>query len=229
MKTSYKLNQTLSQKLKLSKTMQAQINMLGMNQAKISSLLTEIANTNPFLEYVPSSDINKYLEEAVSSKPKLQDELYYQLHTTTINYNEKICEFIINSLDSHGFFTLNHEKAIRHLHTNKKQFDFNLKLIQSFEPIGVAASSSIDSICIQLEHKKYLNAAYMLKTFPNEVENQQWQLISKKMKTSIDVVYDYLYQIQTCTPFPCSQYSTSNTEYIIPDLEIQVIDDDIII
>lgn len=229
MKTSFKLEQSLKQTLHLSRGMQKQINMLSMNRLELSSLLSDIASTNPFLEYTTSADVSKIMEETISTKPSLQDELYYQLHTSRSNYSDQICSYIIESLNDHGFFYQDIKEACKYLNVEEMIFQENLKFIQSFEPIGVAAKSSVDSICIQLRYKGYKKAAIMLESYGKEIEENQLDVIAKKMKVSIDTIYEYLQCVRTCNPFPCSNYSSNPTELILPELEIKIEEDDILL
>ena len=78
-----------------------------------------------------------------------------QLHTTTSTYNETIANYIIESLNSHGFFDLEIQTVLSDLKCSKTQFEETLSFIQTFEPIGVAAKNSIDSLMIQLKEKGY--------------------------------------------------------------------------
>lgn len=229
MKTSFKLKQSLKQTIHLSKGMQTQINMLSMNRLELSSLLSDIASKNPFLEYTCSNDISQFIEETIYNKPSLQDELYYQLHTSSFNYSPEICEYIIESLDDKGFFNYNLSEICKDLNILENEFMENLKIIQSLEPIGVAAKSSIDSIIIQLRYKNQNNAAFMLENYGKEIENNQYEKISKQMNIDTFTIYEYLNDIRFCNPFPCQEYSSHKEELIIPELEIRVEDEDIII
>ena len=62
-----------------------------------------------------------------------------QLHTSTKKYNEPIAHYIIESLDSHGFFNYDLDIVLNDLKCTKEEFIDTLNLIQTFEPLGVAA------------------------------------------------------------------------------------------
>ena len=121
----------------------------------LSDLLHEVSQNNPFLEYTPSQDIQQYLEAGISNKPSLKDELYLQLHTTKEKYHETIANYIIESLDSHGFFNYDLSVVLEDLKCTEEEFTDTLHFIQTFEPIGVAAKSSVDALMIQLKEKGY--------------------------------------------------------------------------
>lgn len=220
MKNSLKLNHSLKQTFNFSKNIESQINMLSMNQKKLSETLKEIASTNPFLEYTPSQDLNQYLDQGIASKPSLQEELYFQLHTQNRKYNKKITEYIIESLDEHGFFTTNIQEACSDLKVAQHDFIKNLELIQSFEPTGVAATSFSDSLYIQLNKLGYTKAANLIKNYSKEIEQGSIDTILKEMNITLDTLQDLLSQVRMCNPHPCSEYSSEPTIVIIPEFEI---------
>lgn len=215
MKNNLQLHQTYKQSLILSKSMKNHLEVLKMNNQELSSFLKEVSLNNPFLEYAPSTDISLYLNEGIESKKSLKDELYFQLHTCNQDYNQKNAEYIIESLDENGFFN--------------QDFDDieTLSLIQSFEPSGVAARNSLESIFIQLKHKKQLLALQIIKNFQDEIIHNNLDAISKELKISLDQVYECIHQIQQCSPFPCADYAVDIQPQIIPDLEIIVEENEI--
>ena len=146
---------TYKQTLHMTTGLKSHLEILSKDRQTLSDLLYNVSQNNPFLEYTPSQDIQQYLEAGISNKPSLKDELYLQLHTSTKKYNEPIAHYIIESLDSHGFFDQDIQTVLSDLKCTKAQFEETLSFIQTFEPIGVAAKNSIDSLMIQLKEKGY--------------------------------------------------------------------------
>ena len=146
---------TYKQTLHMTTGLKSHLEILSKDRQTLSDLLYNVSQNNPFLEYTPSQDIQQYLEAGISNKPSLKDELYLQLHTSTKKYNEPIAYYIIESLDSHGFFDQEIQTVLSDLKCTKTQFEETLSFIQTFDPIGVAAKNSIDSLMIQLKEKGY--------------------------------------------------------------------------
>ena len=146
---------TYKQTLHMTTGLKSHLEILSKDRQTLSDLLYNVSQNNPFLEYTPSQDIQQYLEAGISNKPSLKDELYLQLHTSTKKYNEPIAHYIIESLDNHGFFDQDIQTVLSDLKCTKTQFEETLSFIQTFEPIGVAAKNSIDSLMIQLKEKGY--------------------------------------------------------------------------
>lgn len=229
MKTKLKFQPTLKQHFHLSTSMKNNLEILSMDSKRIIEELSNLADKNPFIEYTPNEQIHELLINSFSSAPVLKDELYFQLHTCNKKYDSKICSYIIESLDKNGFFTIPLKQASHDLYTSEENFLTNLKLIQSFEPIGVAAKNSVDSICIQLARNNQFIAIKLLKDFEKELLENDYFSISKKVKLSIRQIEDLINEIRKCNPFPCSSYSTSNAQWIMPDVEIKIENDDLLI
>ncbi len=217
---------TYKQTLHMTAGLKSHLEILSKDRKTLSDLLYHVSQTNPFLEYTPSQDIQQYLETGISDKPSLKHELYLQLHTSSKEYNETIADYIIESLDSHGFFNFDLSVVLKDLKCTKEEFMETLHFIQTFEPLGVAAKNSVDSLLIQLKGKGYRIAYTILKEFPKQLEEKDFISISESLNISYDSVLDELSHMQTCNPFPCSEYDTGSTPNLaLPEFTIEIIED----
>lgn len=217
---------TYKQTLHMTTGLKSHLEILSKDRQTLSDLLYNVSQNNPFLEYTPSQDIQQYLETGISNKPSLKDELYLQLHTSTKKYNEPIANYIIESLDSHGFFNQDIQTVLSDLKCTKAQFEETLSFIQTFEPIGVAAKNSIDSLMIQLKTKNYTVAYTILKNYSKELEEKDFYTISESLDIPYEAVFDELAHMQECNPFPCSEYDTENTTNLaLPEFTIEIDED----
>lgn len=212
----------------MTTSLKSHLEILSKDRQTLSDLLYNVSQNNPFLEYTPSQDIQQYLEAGISNKPSLKDELYLQLHTSTKKYNEPIANYIIESLDSHGFFDQDIQTVLSDLKCTKAQFEETLSFIQAFEPIGVAAKNSIDSLMVQLKQKGYTVAYMILKDYSKELEEKDFYTISESLDIPYESVFDELAHMQECNPFPCSEYDTeSTTNLALPEFTIEIDEDQI--
>lgn len=206
--------------------LKSHLEILSKDRQTLSDLLYTVSQNNPFLEYTPSQDIQQYLEAGISDKPSLKNELYLQLHTTKQKHNETIADYIIESLDSHGFFNYDLDIVLNDLKCTKEEFTDTLNLIQTFEPLGVAAKNSVDSLMIQLKEKEYIIAYTILKDYSKELEEKDFYTICESLDIPYESVFDELAHMQECNPFPCSEYATeSTTNLALPEFTIEIIED----
>lgn len=224
MKQTLKMTQKLNQTLQLSLSMKQSLNILKMNQADLLSRIQEIVDCNPMIEYSPPTDMHQYLNEAIHAQPTLQDELYLQLHTCQQAYEERIANFIIESLDDNGFLSYPIASYCQSLNISIATFNKQLQLIQSFEPCGVAARNSVDSIAVQLRENRLDDALRIWNELQNELIHKNYNLIAKRLNLSVDEVQQCIWDIQACDPFPCRNYTTKKEQFILPDVELSIID-----
>lgn len=217
---------TYKQTFHMTTGLKSHLEILSKDRQTLSDLLYTVSQNNPFLEYTPSQDIQQYLEAGISDKPSLKNELYLQLHTTKQKHNETIADYIIESLDSHGFFNYDLDIVLNDLKCTKEEFIDTLNLIQTFEPLGVAAKNSVDSLMIQLKEKEYIIAYTILKDYSKELEEKDFYTISKFLDIPYESVFDELAHMQECNPFPCSEYEIeSTTNLALPEFTIKIIED----
>ena len=217
---------TYKQTFHMTMGLKSHLEILSKDRQTLSDLLYTVSQNNPFLEYTPSQDIQQYLEAGISDKPSLKNELYLQLHTTKQKHNETIADYIIESLDSHGFFNYDLDIVLNDLKCTKEEFIDTLNLIQTFEPLGVAAKNSVDSLMIQLKEKEYIIAYTILNDYSKELEEKDFYTISESLDIPYESVFDELAHMQECNPFPCSEYATeSTTNLALPEFTIEIIED----
>ena len=124
-------------------------------------------------------------------------------------------------MDHHGFFDYDLSVVLQDLKCTEEEFIDTLHFIQTFEPIGVAAKNSIDSLMIQLKEKGYTIAYTILKNHSKELEEKDFYTISESLDIPYESVFDELAHMQECNPFPCSEYDTeSTTSLALPEFTI---------
>lgn len=229
MKQKMSYQQTLKQTFKLNQKLLNSLDFLKVDNVEMNQMIDKALQTNPFLETrnIPIEYDYNYLEN-ISHQTTLQEELYHQLYGCKEPYDEKITSYIIESLNDKGFLSYSIETCIKELHVSKEVFERNLEIIQSFEPIGVGAQDTIDSICIQLKRANKIKAYKLMKMYKDIILTQNYHLIEKRTNLTQKEINTLFQDIKQCNPFPCSQYS-SVENYICPDIEITIENDDIII
>ena len=96
-----------------------------------------------------------------------------------------------------------------------------------FEPAGVAARDSIDSIRLQLLRIKKYTAEKIFTQYAEELIRKDYKAIAKDCGLSMEAVTQSLLEIQGCQPYPCSSYAGENNAILLPDFEIQTLGDEI--
>lgn len=222
MKQKLEFTQKLNQTLQLTISMKKSLDVLKMNQSELLECIQNIVDHNPIISYTPSTDMHQFLMETAAVETTLKDELYLQLHTSKQPYHKTAAEFVIESLDEHGFFTMDLPTAAKLTACTIEELQETLSLIQSFDPAGVAAFDSIEAISIQLQRQYLFDAQHILLHEQEAILKKNYKSIAKRMHLTLEEVYEYIEDIKRCDPFPCHNYGTKQENTIIPDFEVKI-------
>jgi RNA polymerase sigma-54 factor len=170
---------------------------------------------NPGVITPPSFD------QFLSKKPDLYDHLLWQLRMSNLPEEiKKAGEIIIGNIDENGYLISSVEEMVEMEKIPPETVEKALYLVQSFDPSGVGARNIKECLLLQLwvlnlqgtiieniiannmddlEKKKYTSIA------------QQYNLPLKDIMTAVNV-------IEGLEPKPGRNYSSTSTNYIIPDV-----------
>jgi len=159
-----------------------------------------------------------FIEATLTNKPSLYEHLMQQAREQfAMKEDLEIAEIIIGNLDDHGFFAPNWSEWEFLYHYSEHQLRKILKVIQSFDPSGIAATSLQESFLIQLENKKLENSLaykvienYFDDLLHNRILNIQRKLQCKSLN---------LKQIQGLDRNPAASFNSHVAQTIVPDLE----------
>jgi RNA polymerase sigma-54 factor len=167
-----------------------------------------------------------YLESVVSKHESLKEHLLWQAKMTAKDEDElTIYEEIITLLDDDGFlkkedydsFTGNNGEILKNIHY--------------FDPVGCATSDIKESLIVQTRYffpEDSLLLDILEKHF-EDLEKLDYAAISKSMELPLNEVIEKSKLLQNLNPFPGRSFSKNEIKYIIPDLEVKLMDGEIII
>jgi RNA polymerase sigma-54 factor len=167
-----------------------------------------------------------YLESVVSKHESLKEHLLWQAKMTAKDEDElTIYEEIITLLDDDGFlkkedydsFTGNNGEILKNIHY--------------FDPVGCATLSIKESLIVQTRYffpEDSLLLDILEKHF-EDLEKLDYAAISKSMELPLNEVIEKSKLLQNLNPFPGRSFSKNEIKYIIPDLEVKLMDGEIII
>ncbi len=240
-----KLQQNQQQKLSPQ-----QIQFLGLLQTPIISLerrIEEELEDNPALEeeedeiqqyYNKSSNTNYEKTQITDNCESLSSYLIKQLSETEIKSNILfLAKYIINSLDDNGFlkrdlYSIQSDLLVNNNLTVKEdELMIALKIVQSLEPYGVGAKNLKECILIQLNklHKENDLALIIISEHYTPFSNKNFEYLISNLnitKTELKKIYELIKNLNPIPSLGFSKYQKT-TEYIYPDFEIRVSDNEI--
>jgi RNA polymerase sigma-54 factor len=178
----------------------------------------------PLSDY--SADDETLEDRPISIETKLEDQLLRQLHIEISDPLEiKIGELIIGSLNEDGYLTISLEEIAQNAETDDlRRVEYVLKIIQNFEPVGIASRSLKECLLAQVTLRcngKSETVYKMIDQHLVELGGKKFQNIAKKMNLSIEAVKEAARLIALFEPKPARNYRPIKTNlYIKPDIFI---------
>lgn len=170
-----------------------------------------------------------YIENAIAVKESLVDHLLWQAKmTASVMADYSIYEEIITSLTDEGF--LNPE-LIDKINIENKKIKVIVKNIQSFDPVGCASSGIRESLLIQARYY-YPEDETLHKIIEfnfDELERLDYTAISKNMNISLADAIEKSRLLQNLNPFPGFGFFTGEVKYLVPDLDVRLFDEEIVV
>lgn len=200
---------------------------------------TELAEKYDDLSYKAyekntDNESKQSFESYTSKKLSLKDHLMIQLGMTVKSNKEKrIGEFIIESLDNKGYLGCSLQDISLLINEDVVEVERVLRLIQTFDPVGVAARSLSECLMIQLREKgiQDKNAYIIAENYLEEIATNKIQKIAKDLHISVNRVQSICDIIKMLEPKPSRGFivDSDNIRYIVPDVTIEKINDEYII
>ena len=195
-----------------------------LNQNLATELERLISAPSPFLYHDYDEELIE--EIPVKASESLEEKLLHQLH---IDLNDPlklaIGEMIIGQLDEDGYLTSTMEELAELMNLSSTQIiEDVLKLIQSYEPVGIAARDLRECLLIQAASKfngKTPLASMIIKNHLEDLGRKRYDLIAKNLKVPLEHVRHCAKLIAELEPRPArNSRPVMSGNYIQPDLSI---------
>ena len=192
----------------------------------------EIADYKMRDDNYPEIDDNKVVPYKIETS--FHEHLQDQLLMLKLDENQKkIAEQIIGSIDDDGY--LRRETAAivddlafrQNIESNEQEVETVIRLIQQFDPPGVAARNLQECLLLQLqrhknERKEVEMAIDVLSLYFDEFTKKHYDKIQRGLNLSDDQLKDVINQIIRLNPKPGGNHGDLNKaeSYVVPDFFI---------
>lgn len=179
----------------------------------------------------PREEVEGWSSEERLTRPRsLSDHLLFQLHLSTSD--PVLIEWateIIGNLDENGYLNICLEELKGSRSVDLTVIEEGLRLVQSFDPVGVAARDLRECLVLQLDSLKDGAEVALARTLVAdhlaELEGRHLTRIADKLKVPVKSIQDALLLICSLEPKPGRTFSTEEPRYITPDVFILKVDD----
>jgi RNA polymerase sigma-54 factor len=170
----------------------------------------------------PTDDAPSY-EQTLTRSPTLVDHLNNQLSLVRLSDREReIGQLIIGNIDENGYVRLSVEELSETSGAPVDQIESVLKIVQAFDPAGVAARDLRECLLIQVREKGIADP--LVKAIISEhlplVEVRKYRAIAKALRVSLEDVIAAVKIMETLEPKPGRPFFSNEAQTIIPDVYV---------
>jgi RNA polymerase sigma-54 factor len=176
-------------------------------------------SNNASSNYNPeAAERRQFLFDSQVEAPHLSDHLQRQLTLATSHSDMlRVGEEIIGNLDEAGFLKIPLVEVAQSAQVNYDTAQATLSLIQTFDPVGVAARDLRECLLIQIDRlgKSGDLEAVMVSQYLSELGRKKYQDIARLLKVPLDRVQAAAQFIATLQPRPGSSFSSDDKQNIV--------------
>lgn len=181
-----------------------------------------------------SSEPSLTFEQADHSEETLRDHLLWQLELENLGARTTaIGQAIIDAINDDGYL-LDDLEAIRvtlapDVLAPVEEIEAVLKLVQDFDPAGVAARSVSDCVLLQLDQLDGATPGLKLaRAIADEhlelVAEHQYSMLRRLLQVTEEELDEALMLVRSCHPRPGAAIFAPQADYVVPDVFVRRVD-----
>ncbi|WP_297088959.1 RNA polymerase factor sigma-54 [uncultured Draconibacterium sp.] len=180
---------------------------------------------------------DKYIDVPFSVGISFHEFLNEQLGLTDLNEEEQqLAEYIIGNIDDDGYLrrdlmAISDDLAFNmNLDVPEEKLEKILRVIQEFDPPGIAARDLRECLLLQLDRKEeatYKLAKTIVKEYFAEFTKKHYDKIRSKLELSEEELKKGIDEVLKLNPKPGSSYSNplnKSNQHIVPDFILELVD-----
>lgn len=237
-----------AQKLHLTQELRQSIELLQMNSYELEQHITEAIQENPIIEanYTNEVDWLKFAEKIntkiissprynseddepnpenyLASLPNLHDHLEEEVGVLRLSKAERrIAEYIIQRIDLNGYFLVDKKTAAKENNCTEKELEEVLEKVQTIEPKGLAATSLVQCLVLQLkeEDPQEQITRSIIENDLELVATKKYTELQKKHGLSKEELARHIEKIKSLDPKPGKKFSEFVPSYVYPDIIVE--------
>ncbi len=160
--------------------------------------------------------LTDHLMEQLSLQPGIDDSLVRDIGSA-----------IIGNLNDDGYLAASVDEIATMGEWDTENVERVLKVVQGFDPVGVAARGLQECLLLQIAHLGLRDTASetIIREHIDLLQNQQGQEIARRLGLSIEELKHHVGVIRQLDPRPGSRYNPASSQHVIPDVYIVKVED----
>ncbi len=168
------------------------------------------------------------IENTLSTTGSLSDHLLWQLSMQSDDARlREIGEAIVGNLDDDGYLVATVEELASMGPWPTDEVEAALRLVQGFDPIGIAARDLQECLLLQLRHLGMTGtpSERIVTEHMRLLQNHQVPELARKLGMPIEDLKQHIELIRHLDPKPGNRHNPSQSQYVIPDVYIVKVED----
>jgi RNA polymerase sigma-54 factor len=193
------------------------------------ALMREIDHDYFFADYIEYQHKRSMREtpelpafDATLAKPtNLSDHLAWQLHFSAPEGNSRLIgEAIIGNLNADGYLRATTAEIAEMASASEEEAEAVLRMVQQFDPVGVAARDLRECLLIQLDYLKPQSdlPRLIVADHLGYLQRHAYEELAKELGCSLEEIQNALAVIRSLDPKPGSKYNAGDNSYVEPDV-----------
>ena len=183
----------------------------------------EEQQNNPYT--VQDEERRRYMFDSLRQPVSLQTHLLGQLGTTDLAAEDRqLGELIIGSLDDHGFLKADLAELAAQAAAPLSRIEAVLRVIQTFDPPGIAARDLRECLLIQIRQSDAPLARLAEAIIANHLQAlaaQKYPQLAGTLKTTVEEIRQAADLIRTLNPQPGRLLESDTTTYAVPEIFVK--------
>jgi RNA polymerase sigma-54 factor len=168
------------------------------------------------------------IENTLATTSSLADHLEWQLRLSTdAEPLLEIAQAIVGNVDDDGYLQATVEEICAMANYPCEDVEKALAIVQSFDPIGVAARDLRECMLLQIRHLDLQDTPIqaMVTNHLHLLQSHRFNEIAKALGLPLDEVLKHCEIIRRLDPKPGSKYNPKKSQYVTPDVYVVKVDD----
>lgn len=168
-------------------------------------------------------------EATLAETQDLSSHLMWQLALSASTDSEKqIGEAIIGNLNEDGYLRASLNEIVEMGRWSLDEVEATLRLVQGFDPVGVAARDLVECLVIQLRHlgQEGTAAETVVRHHLDKLQARRFKELGEALGLDADDLQAEIEIVRGLDPRPGQKYNAASSRYVVPDVYVVKIDDD---
>jgi RNA polymerase sigma-54 factor len=174
---------------------------------------------------VQDEERRRYMFDSLRQPVSLQNHLLEQLGMTDLSPEDRqLGELIVGNLDDHGFLPANLAELATQTTAPLSKLETVLKVIQSFDPSGIAARNLRECLLIQIRQSDAPEAPLAEAIIANHLQAlgaQKYPQLSGALKVPVPAIEQAAALIRTLNPQPGRLSEHDESAYVVPEIMVK--------